>query len=178
MSAPPLPHWLPMRNPSQFQAVMQRGQVAARTAHFVLHVLRWPAVQVPSAASPAPALRLFAAACGMYRGAVVPKRWARRAVTRNLIKRQIRHVLDAPRPVLPGSLAVVVRQRAAFDPCHFVSASSPALRTAVRAELLDLLAQPDWPALPMLQAPLLKTARVVPAAKSAGGPSGTIRPSP
>ena len=164
-----------MRNPSQFQAVMQRGQVAARTAHFVLHVLRWPAVQVASAA---PAPRLFAAACGMYRGAVVPKRWARRAVTRNLIKRQIRHLLDARRPVLPGSLAVVVRQRAAFDPCHFVSASSPALRMAVRAELVDLLAQPDWPALPMLPAPLPKTARAAPAPKTAGAPSGTIRPSP
>lgn len=78
-------------------------------------------------------------------GAMVPKRWARRAVTRNSIRRQIYAVAQGL-PVLPEQAsplppaAHVVRLRAAFDRKHYVSADSPALRQAVRAELLQLFA--------------------------------------
>jgi ribonuclease P protein component len=75
-------------------------------------------------------------------GAVVPKRHARRSVTRNLIKRQIRTVMaasvSAHEPALPHGLWVV-RLRAAFDPKIWPSAASSALRQAARAELVQLL---------------------------------------
>jgi ribonuclease P protein component len=71
---------------------------------------------------------------------MVPKRWARRAVTRNAIKRQIYTVSAAVAESLPRA-AHVVRLRAAFDRKQFVSASSDALKAAVRTELQQLLAR-------------------------------------
>jgi ribonuclease P protein component len=68
---------------------------------------------------------------------MVPKRWAKRAVTRNAIKRQIYNISAQFEPHL-GLAAHVVRLRAGFDRAHFVSASSDALKAAVRAELLNL----------------------------------------
>ena len=70
-------------------------------------------------------------------GLVVPKRHARRAVTRALVKRQIRTIAAACAPRLPGGLWVV-RQRAPFDVKQFPSAASEALKRAARAELLAL----------------------------------------
>lgn len=70
---------------------------------------------------------------------MVPKRWARRAVTRNAIKRQIYNVSAlAPEASLPQA-AHVVRLRSGFDRKEFVSATSDKLRAAVRAELQQLL---------------------------------------
>ena len=70
-------------------------------------------------------------------GLVVPKRHARRAVTRTLLKRQIRHVAAAcARELEPGLW--VVRQRSPFDPQQFPSAASDALKEAARAELRAL----------------------------------------
>lgn len=68
-------------------------------------------------------------------GAVVPKRHARRAVTRTLLKRQIRAA--AARSVATGGPAGmwIVRLRAPFDRTRFVAAASDALRRAARAEL-------------------------------------------
>ena len=68
---------------------------------------------------------------------MVPKRWARRAVTRNAIKRQIYNVAAGFEPGLQQA-AHVVRLRTAFDRKQFVSASSDLLKQAVRAELLQL----------------------------------------
>jgi ribonuclease P protein component len=68
---------------------------------------------------------------------MVPKRWARRAVTRNTIKRQIYAVGTSFEARLPQA-AHVVRLRTAFDRKQFVSASSDQLKQAVRAELLQL----------------------------------------
>ncbi len=73
-------------------------------------------------------------------GALVPKRWAKRAVTRNTIKRQIYTVSQALEPPLPAA-AHVVRLRSGFDRKHFVSATSEALKRAVRGELLMLFAR-------------------------------------
>jgi RNase P protein component len=67
-------------------------------------------------------------------GLVVPKRHARRAVTRTLVKRQIRHVAAACAARLEPGLWVV-RQRAPFDPKQFPSAASEALKEAARTEL-------------------------------------------
>ena len=75
---------------------------------------------------------------GIWLGAVVPKRHARRAVTRSLLKRQIRAAVGR-QPQLPGGLWVV-RLRSPFDRDRFVSAASEALREAARIELDALLA--------------------------------------
>jgi len=126
----------------QFQAALAGGTVS-RTAHFALH--RLPLVAhmdrpEPHAdmAGPAPleAQALFALN-GVWIGAMVPKRWARRAVTRNTIKRQIYAVSSRFADRLPLA-AHVVRLRAGFDRQQFVSASSEPLKRAVRAELEQL----------------------------------------
>jgi ribonuclease P protein component len=70
-------------------------------------------------------------------GLVVPKRHARRAVTRTLVKRQIRHIAAACAPQLEPGLWVV-RQRNPFDVKQFPSAASDALKEAARAELRAL----------------------------------------
>ena len=70
-------------------------------------------------------------------GLVVPKRHAKRAVTRTLVKRQIRNVAAACAPQLEPGLWVV-RQRSPFDPKEFPSAASDALKAAARAELRAL----------------------------------------
>ena len=73
-------------------------------------------------------------------GALVPKRWARRAVTRNAIKRQIYAVSASLETGLPTA-AHVVRLRSGFDRARFASATSNALKHAVRAELELLFGQ-------------------------------------
>lgn len=75
----------------------------------------------------------------VWLGAMVPKRWARRAVTRNTIKRQIYAVGATFEDRLPQA-AHVVRLRTAFDRKQFVSATSDQLRQAVRTELVQLFA--------------------------------------
>lgn len=74
----------------------------------------------------------------LWLGAVVPKRHARRAVTRSLLKRQI----DAAVATHADSMAAglwVVRLRAGFDRASFASAASGALKRAAGAELDRLL---------------------------------------
>jgi ribonuclease P protein component len=70
-------------------------------------------------------------------GLVVPKRHARRAVTRTLVKRQMRNVVAACASQLEPGLWVV-RQRSPFDPKQFPSAASDALKEAARSELRAL----------------------------------------
>ena len=70
-------------------------------------------------------------------GAMVPKRWAKRAVTRNAIKRQI-YSVSADFASALDVAAFVVRLRAGFDRKQFISASSELLTTAVRLELQQL----------------------------------------
>ena len=68
---------------------------------------------------------------------MVPKRWARRAVTRNAIKRQIYNVSESFSNRLPLA-AHVVRLRTTFDRQQFTSATSDHLKLAVREELVQL----------------------------------------
>ena len=101
----------------------------ARTAHFALHRIALPAPPGTIGAT------LFAAG-DTWIGALVPKRWARRAVRRNLIRRQI-HALAAL-PELARS-ATLIRLRTAYARDAFPSARSAALKRTVRAELRQLL---------------------------------------
>lgn len=132
----------------QFQATLA-GETVARTAHFALHRLVLQAQDVarpPEGASQRHPRPLFGVQ-DVWLGAMVPKRWARRAVTRNAIKRQIFAVAALNTTRLP-SAAHVVRLRSAFDRKQFVSARSEALCQAVRAELLQLFERSSCKALP------------------------------
>jgi ribonuclease P protein component len=71
---------------------------------------------------------------------VVPKRHARRAATRSLVKRQMREALRRHLAEWSGG-RLLIRQRAAFDLQQFRSAASPALRQAARIELERLFTQ-------------------------------------
>jgi ribonuclease P protein component len=67
-------------------------------------------------------------------GCVVPKRHAKRSVTRSLLKRQIRSMFERHAVTLPAG-QWLVRLRAPFAPKVFVSAASAALRRSARDEL-------------------------------------------
>ena len=125
---------LRLKTRPQFQAAMAGG-IVSRTAHFALHRLLLADAPPPGPGSLEPQA-LFSLG-DVWLGAMVPKRWARRAVTRNAIKRQIYGVAAALEPTLPPA-AHVVRLRATFDRKQFVSASSDPLKQAVRAELQQL----------------------------------------
>jgi ribonuclease P protein component len=118
-----------IKNRAQFDAAMAGGTVS-RTPHFVLH-------RAPLAAPPDSAKVLFAVQAEPWIGAVVPKRWAKRAVTRNGIKRQIYNVSASFEQRLPPA-AHVVRLRMDFARAEYPSAWSEALKVAVRGELLQL----------------------------------------
>lgn len=68
----------------------------------------------------------------------MPKRHARRAVTRNLLKRQMREVVQHEADRLPPGLWVV-RLKAPFDKKQFPSAASAPLGALARSELATLL---------------------------------------
>jgi ribonuclease P protein component len=103
----------------------------ARTTHFALHVLALDPPVMDGSARP-----LFGQSV-IWMGAMAPKRWAKRAVTRNTIKRQIFSVSGEFEPLLSPA-AHVVRLRCSFDREHFISATSLALKKVVRQELLQL----------------------------------------
>ena len=120
-------------NKAQFDAVFA-GKVLSKTAHFALHY----AQQADQALS----------RCAI--GVVLPKRWARRAVTRNTIKRQVYAVsTSCAHSLMQGHY--VVRLKTEFSRTTFVSATSDALKRAVRAELQALLT-------PALSTPSVPTA--------------------
>jgi ribonuclease P protein component len=123
---------------ADFQAVMA-AEVVSRTVHFVLH--RRLARPQPSQ-NAAPGLGDNAATQTVVSrvGAVLPKRLARRAVTRNALKRQIYTVMNAFDSRLPVG-DHVVRLRAPFDTQRFVSATSPQLKHAARQELEQLVSR-------------------------------------
>jgi ribonuclease P protein component len=71
-------------------------------------------------------------------GTVVPKRHAKRAVTRNLIKRQMREAMASHADALPAGLWVL-RLKAPFDRQQFKSPASDPLRCCASEELAVLL---------------------------------------
>jgi ribonuclease P protein component len=105
----------------------------AKTAHFSLHAHpREPVVpHLPTDAAPDRTESVDNPTALML---VVPKRHAKRAVTRNLIKRQMRSVAEGGAAGLDAG-ALLIRLRAPFDRRQFPSAASAALRQAVRVEL-------------------------------------------
>jgi len=125
-----------LKTREQFQAVLA-GRTVARTTHFAMHSSA--PVMATDSLSPLtlPSKPELFSPDRTWIGAMVPKRWARRAVTRNLIKRQIYSIADHFESSLPQA-AHVVRLRAPFDRTHFKSASSDELKKAVRMEVEQL----------------------------------------
>lgn len=143
-----------IQRPVDFERVLARPS-RARSAHFALHHLSAPpapsawasaklrtaqaelstggAQATHNAVDPIPP----AAPQGCWVGMVVPKRHAKRSVTRQLLKRQIRAAFAQATGMPPGLW--VVRLRSPFDRQQFPSAASDALRAAARAELAQLL---------------------------------------
>ncbi len=127
------------------------GQTVSRTPHFALHRVALQPNSEPSSAPKAAAnSQEMASQAGSqdlskplfavqdtWLGVIVPKRWAKRAVTRNTIKRQIYAVSTASGCAMPVA-AHVVRLRAGFDRAEFISATSDKLKIAIRAELQQL----------------------------------------
>lgn len=132
MSVPPTPvSKQRILQRAQFDAVMSSGPPVAKTVHFALHMAK--------SHEPGGVPDLFPGG-GAWLGVLVPKRWARRAVTRNTLRRQIYAVareLTAGLPQLP----MVVRLRSGFSRGDFPSATSDALKREARAELLQLLGE-------------------------------------
>jgi ribonuclease P protein component len=130
-----------LKTRSQFQAVLA-GKRIASTAHFVLHQCGLAAIRLHRTDADArlndTETALIELPQVVFMGAMVPKRWAKRAVTRNMIKRQIYSVSSEAATALP-SAAHVVRLRTGFDRVQFTSASSDALKKLVRQELFQLL---------------------------------------
>lgn len=121
------------------------GTTVSRTEHFALHrsELDPPPSPKPQRDVPAAAGSRSERAPALFGvrepwiGALVPKRWAKRAVTRNAIKRQVYIVSQSFESELPVA-AHVVRLRASFDRARFISATSDLLKQAVRTELQEL----------------------------------------
>jgi ribonuclease P protein component len=124
-----------LKSSAQFQAVMAGSSTVSRTAHFALHRTGLP--ELPAAGPESNGHQALFAVRDTYIGVLLPKRWAKRAVTRNAIRRQI-YIVTAELTTPLTVAAHVVRLRATFDRKQFISATSPMLKKAVRAELQQL----------------------------------------
>jgi ribonuclease P protein component len=143
---------------ADFQQALGTRPVA-RSAHFSVHFA------VPSLERPAPVLAKLSTGQQLEEaepvdevrthlrvwrlGLVIPKKMARRSVTRSLIKHQARELwrLNAPLLEQAGWLHDsrpvgnwVLRLKAPWPKADFPSAASETLKQAVRAEIIDLLA--------------------------------------
>ena len=150
-----------MRAPSLKSADFQRAlgtRPVARTAHFSLHVLHRPAENPAAEAelsTGAPervivlvddaAVADAADAPNWRLGLVLPKKQARRSVTRSLMRHQAREAFRRHAARVAGAGrhghevdGWVLRLRAPFDRKLFPSAASEALSAAVRQELDEL----------------------------------------
>jgi ribonuclease P protein component len=118
---------------AQFAAIMRgtaeqpAGKIVSKTAHFALHALSGESR--PNSLPKAPSV-----------GVIAPKRLAKRAVTRNTIKRQI-YAVSAALQTRVQANHYVVRLRAPFEKTAFPSATSEPLKRCIRAELVALFAK-------------------------------------
>jgi ribonuclease P protein component len=135
----------PIEQSTDFERVL-RTRSRAQTQHFAVHYLpdrpslsaraRRAAVarRLSTGSAPEPVKPVDDFPAQLWVGAVVPKRHARRAVTRSLLKRQIRSVVERHADAMAGGLWVV-RLRSPFDKALFPSAASDALKRVAREEL-------------------------------------------
>ncbi len=123
---------------NRFEAAMGQKPVA-RTPHFSLHVIVERKLSTaPEGVHPLPVDESSGTVGPLRLGMVVPKRHARRSVTRNLVRRQAREGLRLRLGELPAG-DWVLRLRAPFDRQAFRSAASTVLGSCVRTEIDQLL---------------------------------------
>jgi ribonuclease P protein component len=142
-----------LQRPTDFEAVLATS-AKARSAHFAAYYLPWSqandageeillqaeelSTQRPSN-FPQPVDEGAKEESEAWRlGLIVPKRLARKATTRNLLRRQMRCAFERHRRSLPQG-RWVLRLRTAMDARRFRSAAPIALRSAARLELEALL---------------------------------------
>lgn len=151
VSAPQTASTRALTQSSDYTRVLN-APACARTAHFAAyHLPQRPlaqkkAISAPSVAdlSTAQSVELTRVVdesplIGLWLGLVVPKRHAKRAVTRTLLKRHIRVAVATAAPALGPGLWVV-RLRTPFARSEFASAASARLASAASAELAMLMA--------------------------------------
>lgn len=124
----------------------------ARSEHFALHHVVPGRMSLPDDLSTGDDCMQSEAVDETRRlGLIVPKRLARRAVTRNLVKRQGRAAFDhACERLACGDW--LLRLRGGLDRTRFVSARSEGLQNVLRAELgslFELAGVPPRPAGPL-----------------------------
>lgn len=127
----------PLRQRSAHFAVHHLSGVPAPSAK---HLPSVPASELSTDCEPSCPETVDESPHAHWLGCVVPKRHARRSVTRNTLKRQIRAAAARHEVRLPAGLWLV-RLRSPFLLAQFPSADSPALRAAARAELDQLFAR-------------------------------------
>lgn len=147
-----------MRVSADFERVLAQPAVVANR-HFALHGLASePCIRVNHQAEPTQPDLLTVQCPGdsaavdnssapghpgapprcVWLGIVVPKRYARRAVTRSMLKRQIRSGVERFADGLPLGMWVF-RLRSSYDPQRFVAAAPGEMRLTVRSEVTQLL---------------------------------------
>lgn len=144
-----------LRRPESFAASFTAPSVQA--AEFKLHYRDWLAADRETAPTPGPS----AQALGL--GLVIPKKWCKPAVRRNLIKRAMRQALrewEFPAAAEVHSPVLMLRLTRRLPP-DFRSAASPALRQYVREQIDRLLRA--WARRAVVVAPLGGTATALPA---------------
>jgi ribonuclease P protein component len=131
---------------------MLASPACSRSAHFAAHYVRSrPGEQKAAGLKPEPSElstdrspsegeAVDDCVAGHWLGCVIPKRHARRAVTRNLLRRQMRAAMQRHQARLRPGLWLL-RLRQPFAPAAFASAASTALRRAAASELDRLLAR-------------------------------------
>jgi len=139
------PRVLNLKQARDFERVLGK-ESAARTPHFAIHHVRSRPLRPhlsTGTSAPGAAPVDDSSPEAVWLGLVIPKRHARRSVTRSLLKRQIRAAVNAGGPLQHGLW--VVRLRSGFDRSAFPSATSEPLARAARAELDALVAKAARP---------------------------------
>jgi len=123
----------------EFKVVMDLGS-ACHSNWFVLHQVSLKTLEAQTNPTPA-VLSVGKDLIGSQKfGALVPKRWAKRAVTRNTVKRQIFNVFSKFQSKLQVEHAMVIRLRREIKKNEYKSARSGELVKKIQSELYELLA--------------------------------------
>ncbi len=142
-----------LQRPTDFEAVLAT-RTRARSAHFVAYHLPWPQAKAAgdnmvlkarefSTEGPSDFPQVVDESTrreseAWRLGLIVPKRIARKATTRNLLRRQMRCAFERHCRGLPQG-TWVLRLKTPLDNRRFRSAAPNALRSAARVELEALL---------------------------------------
>jgi ribonuclease P protein component len=122
----------------EFKVVMDLG-FTCHSSWFVLHQVSLNTLLAQINPTPAMVSITRGLAGNQKLGALVPKRWAKRAVTRNTVKRQIFNVFTEFQNKLQVEHAMVIRLRREIKKTDYKSAKSEELVLKIQSELQELL---------------------------------------